>query len=130
MSLCTRQSSSILSKILSDNLSACGDHMQTMYNNHHQNQINDGETPKSYLKLHQGNVFLQWDLILLDVLHQFLLLGLVKYKKGSAKIQTIRTMNQIKRCHKPISLIQPEVVETKLLEAEDRTSNEHPSLSQ
>ena len=130
MSLCTRQSFSILSKILSDNLSACGDHMQTMYNNHHQNQINDGETPKSYLKLHQGNVFLQWDLILLDVLHQFLLLGLVKYEKGSAKIQTIRTMNQIKRCHKPISLIQPEVVETKLLEAEDRTSNEHPSLSQ
>ena len=42
----------------------------------------------------------------------------------------MRTMNKIKRCHKPISLIQPKVVETKLLEAEDRVSNEHPSLSQ
>ena len=36
-SLCPRQSFSILLKILSDNLFAHGDHMQTMYNNHHQN---------------------------------------------------------------------------------------------
>ena len=86
-------------------------------------KFNDIETPKSYLKLHQGKVFLERDLILLDVLHQFLLLGLEKYKKGSAKIQTMRTMNYIKRCYKPISLIQPEVVETKLLEAEDHAKN-------
>jgi len=73
-------------KILSDNLSAHGDHMQTMYNNHHQTKFSDGENPNSYLKLHQGNVFLQLDLNLSNVLHQFLLLGLVKYKIGSAKI--------------------------------------------
>ena len=93
-------------------------------------KFNDGDTPESYLKLHQGNVLLLPDLMLSDVLHQFLLLGLEKYKKGSGKIQTMRTMNQIKQYYKPISLIQPKVVETKLLEAEDRASNEHPSLSQ
>ena len=93
-------------------------------------KFNDGDTPESYLKLHQGNVLLLPDLMLSDVLHQFLLLGLVKYKKGLGKIQTMRTMNQIKQYYKPISLIQPKVVETKLLEAEDRASNEHPSLSQ
>ena len=93
-------------------------------------KFNDGDTPESYLKLHQSNVLLLPDLMLSDVLHQFLLLGLVKYKKGSGKIQTMRTMNQIKQCYKSISLIQPKVVETKLLDAEDCASNEHPSLSQ